>query len=123
MTRYVSRYAILGRCSNTKGATMTDQERQTGPEARARRYREKMAAGGIKQVNIQLPEQHIDNIKRIATRLRDGQSLREACAAELPQQPTRPPTDRQTTERELIMRGAGRASGWRLLLLRWLLLR
>jgi len=94
-----------------------DQERQTqtGPEARARRYREKMAAGGIKQVNIQLPEQHIEGIKRIATRLRDGQSLREACAAMLP------PPARPTTERELIMREAGRASGWRLLLLRLLL--
>jgi len=96
-----------------------DQERQTqtGPEARARRYREKMAAEGIKQVNIQLPERHIDNIKRIAAHLRDGKTLREACAAELPQQPTRP-----ATERDIIMREAGRASGWRRIVLRWLLL-
>jgi len=92
------------------------QERQTGPDARARRYREKRAAEGIKQVNIQLPGQHVESIKRIATRLRDGQSLRDACAAELPQQPTRP-----ATERDIIMRAAGRASGWRLWLLRLLL--
>jgi len=101
-----------------------DQERQTqtGPDARARRYREKMAAGGIKQVNVQVPDQHVDSIKRIAANLRDGQSLREACAAMLP--PTaRPTTERQTTERELIMRVAGQASGWRRIVLRWLLLR
>jgi len=95
---------------------MTDQERQTGQEARARRYKEKKAASGIKQVNVQVPEQHIDSIKRIAAHLRDGKTLREACAAMLP------PTARPTTERDIIMREAGRASGWRLRLLRWLLL-
>jgi len=93
-----------------------DQERQTGPEARAKRYREKKAASGVKQVNVQVPDQHVDSIKRIAAHLRDGQSLREACAAMLP------PPARPTTERELIMREAGRAGGWRRLLLRWLLL-
>jgi len=93
------------------------QERQTGPEARARRYREKKAASGVKQVNVQVPDQHIDNIKRIAAHLRGGKTLREACASVLP-----PPPARQTTDRDIIMREAGRASGWRRIVLRWLLL-
>jgi len=70
---------------------------------RQQRYREKLETAGVKQTNVQVPEQHQETIREVARRLRDGEPLDGVIApekaAEEPQArpaPSIPPSDTST---------------------------
>ena len=51
---------------------------------RQQRYREKLETAGVKQTNVQVPEQHQETIREVARRLRDGEPLDGVIAPENP---------------------------------------
>ena len=53
---------------------------------RQKRWREKKSAEGLKQTNVQVPEEHQDTIKEIARRLREGEPVEAVPAKPQPLQ-------------------------------------
>lgn len=57
---------------------------------RQQRYRERKESAGLKQTNVQVPEQHQETIREIARRMREGEPLGDVIGAEKPQAQSAP---------------------------------
>jgi CRISPR/Cas system CMR-associated protein Cmr5 small subunit len=85
------------------GKTLTDEELETAGLVRTsafvrskrsknalrlEKYKKKQEESGIKQLNVEVPEQYRDIMKQLANALKEGQDIVTACKTLLPQTKT-----------------------------------
>lgn len=94
--------------------------KQASNAVRSKRYKERRAAEGVRQINVQAPQEAHGALKEIAARTKAGESLQAVLAdlAGAPSaqsgSPSLPPPDVAAVAQTL------EAGGWRAQLIRWL---
>ena len=113
-----------------------DETTETGHAARMKRMRDKQAETGLKSVSIVVPIVDHEQFKALAKRLVKGETWAEATIAMLPPRPPEPPVPPvppappkppkklvtiEQLEAKQLADAAYKSTGWRRMILRWIL--